>query len=139
MPLIDTMKNSKYLKKEDVGAGKLMTIERVIEQNVALEGQAEEWKWCVFFEKEEKPIVLNSTNAEAIADIAKDRNSDNWGGTQVVLYDDPNVSYAGKRIGGIRVRAPRGKAAAANSAPRQAVQAPEPEQEQPANEDDIPF
>jgi hypothetical protein len=28
----------------------------------------------------------------------------------VVLYVDPNVSYAGKITGGIRLRAPRGKA-----------------------------
>lgn len=125
------MKSSKYLKKEDVGQGKLMTISEVVQQNVALESQPEEMKWCIFFEGEEKSMVLNSTNAEAIADILKERNSDNWGGGVVVLYDDPNVSYAGKRTGGIRVRAPRNRPATAQPAQRQAA----PAQHEPADQD----
>lgn len=127
MPDISSMKSSKYLKKEDVGRGKLMTISEVVQQNVALESQPAEMKWVCYFEGEEKGMVLNSTNAEAIADILKERNSDNWGGGVVVLYDDPNVSYAGKRTGGIRVRAPRQNAATASTAPARGTPAPQPQ------------
>ncbi len=53
------------------------------------------------------PLCLNWTNLQLIARIANDENSDNWPGTKIVLYDDPNVSFGGKIVGGIRVRAPK--------------------------------
>jgi hypothetical protein len=46
-----------------------------------------------------------------------------------VLYTDPNVSYAGKIIGGIRVRAPKKTAAVA----------PKPAPVVDINDDEIPF
>jgi len=56
---------------------------------------------------------LNSTNAQIIAQIAKaDRranyeDTDSWVGLRIVLYADPNISFGGKLVGGIRARAPR--------------------------------
>ena len=63
-----------------------------------------------------KPMVLNSTNGEAIAEIAGGDTEEEWAGTQIILYHDPNVSFAGKRVGGIRVRAPQ-KAKTGGKAP----------------------
>lgn len=126
MPLISQMKVSKFLKRDDVGRGMLVTIAEVREENVAKEGAPEEMKWCAHFEESDKPMVLNWTNLQLIARIAKDENSDNWSGTKVVLYDDPNVSFGGKITGGIRVREPRPGTV-------KAAPAPEPE------DDEIPF
>lgn len=107
MPNISEMKSSKFLKREDAGRGTLATIREVTQENVALEGAPQELKWCAHFDELEKGLVLNWTNLQLIARIAKDENTDNWGGVKIVLYDDPNVSFGGKLVGGIRVREPR--------------------------------
>jgi hypothetical protein len=107
MPRTSEMLPSKYLKKEDVGEGVLVTINRIEQSNVAKEGADPEMKWTVGFSELDKPLVLNSTNIHAIELIAKSDNTDDWNGVKVVLYNDPNVSFAGKITGGIRVRAPR--------------------------------
>ena len=49
MPLIGSMKTSNYLKKEDVGTGKLVTINRVVEENIAKDNEPEELKWNIYF------------------------------------------------------------------------------------------
>lgn len=105
------MTESKFLKRTDVGGGRLVTIESCEQKNVAKDSDPKEMKWCLHFAELDKPMVLNKVNAELISMISGERNSDNWGGIRVVLYDDPSVSYGGKLVGGIRVRAPRGQAA----------------------------
>lgn len=129
MPNINTMKSSKFLKRDDVGRGTLVTMSIVREENVAKEGAPEELKWCAHFEELEKPMVLNWTNLQLIARIAKDDDSDNWPGTKIVLYDDPNVSFGTKIVGGIRVRAPKVGA----------VPTASPKLEEPDDDDTIPF
>jgi hypothetical protein len=129
MPMIQEMRESKFLKKEDVGAGSLMTIEGCEQHNVAKEGAPPENKWCLTFVESEKPLVLNSTNAQLCARICESENTDDWAGKKIVLYTDPNVSYAGKIIGGIRVRAPKKTAAVA----------PKPAPVVDINDDEIPF
>ncbi len=89
-------------------------------------------KWCMAFNEVEKPMVLNSTNGQIIAAITGSEETDNWIGKKIVLYDDPNVSFGGKLVGGIRVRAPRGKAATA-PAPKPGPVAP------PEEDPEIPF
>ena len=134
---ISGLKQSKFLTRADVGTGVLVTIKSVHQENVAKEGAPEEMKWCLSFTDCEKPMVLNNTNGQIVAQITKSEETDDWPGHKVVLYDDPNVSFGGKLVGGIRIRAPRGQAArAAAAAPKPApVAAPEPE----ASEDDVPF
>jgi hypothetical protein len=105
------MKNSKFLKKEDVGEdGTLVTIKRVEQINVALEGDPPEEKWCMSFREFDKPMVLNTTNAQLCEKFLGSDDTDDWIGQQVVVYDEPNVSFGGKLVGGIRIkRAPSGK------------------------------
>lgn len=104
---ISDMKESKYLKKEDVGQGKLLTINSLRQENVALESQPEELKYIMFFKEETKGVVMNWTNIQLCANATGSEDTDEWPGKQVVLYNDPNVSFAGKITGGIRIRAPR--------------------------------
>src|SRR3990167_8852041 len=113
MAKVHDMIESKFLKKEDVGDGVLATISNVDQQNVAMQGAGPEMKWCLHFEEVDKPLVLNSTNIQLCKSILASDDTDDWLGKKVVLYTDPNVSYGGKLIGGIRIRAPRGKAALA--------------------------
>lgn len=136
MPNINSMKESKFLKKDECNPPILVTIESVHQMNVAASGAPEEMKWCVQFAEHEKPMVLNSTNAQLIAKITGSEETENWGGKKIVLYDDPSVSYAGKVTGGIRCRAPKNKPAAAPAPAPQPVAKPAPEVEE---EDSTPF
>lgn len=152
---ISGLKQSKFLTRADVGAGVLVTVREVFQDNVAKEGAPEELKWCIAFDECEKPMVLNSTNGQIIASITKSEETDTWTGAKIVLYDDPNVSFGGKLVGGIRVRAPRGRAAApapvthkpqsrstaapGTKAPPPAAPAPEEHIPAEPEEDDIPF
>jgi hypothetical protein len=128
MPKISEMRESKFLKKEDVGRGVLGTISGCDQMNVAMEGAGQELKWCLHFRELEKPLVLNSTNIQLCAQICGSEDTDDWKGKSIVLYVDPNVSYGGKLIGGIRIRAPKPGAVTAPPPPSQPVYA-----------DDIPF
>ena len=102
---INEMKESKYLKKEDVGAGTLFTIKEIKHENVALETQPEELKYVMYFHEATKGIVMNWTNLQLAAKALGSENTDDWMGKQIVLYEDPNVSFGGKLVGGIRIRA----------------------------------
>lgn len=141
---ISQLKDSKFLKKEDAGTGILVTIKSVTQENVAKEGAEPEYKWCVHFVETEKPMVLNSTNGQLIASIVKSEETDDWAGHKIVLYNDPNVTFGGKLIGGIRVRAPRIKQPAPATKP---TPAPVPatnrvrteELAEPTGDDDVPF
>lgn len=109
MPKISEMKESKFLKQNDVGAGMLCTVQGVDQENVAKQGAEPEMKWCLLLEESDKPLVLNSTNIQLCAKIFGSDDTDDWTGKKIVLYTDPNVSYGGKIVGGIRVRAPKAK------------------------------
>jgi hypothetical protein len=111
------MRESKFLKQGDVGAGVLMTVRGVNPHNVAKEGAEPENKWCLEVEESDKPLVLNSINIQLCEKVFGSDDTDNWVGKQIVLYTDPNVSYQGKVTGGIRVRAPKVKVATAKAAP----------------------
>jgi len=112
---IADIKKSRYLAKNDIGAGLLGTIKLVKMENVAPENQEASIKPVVYFTELEKPLVCNCVNFEAIASISKQEDSDNWAGTKIVMYFDENVIFGGKRCGGIRVRAPKMRPATATA------------------------
>ena len=103
MPKIGEMIESKFLKKEDVDPPVLVTIDRVAQNNVAMQGVDPEMKWCLYFLELDKPMVLNSTNIKRLARACGD-DTDEWTGKQVMLYVDPDVEFAGNVVGGLRVR-----------------------------------
>lgn len=102
---------SKFLKKEDVDPPKLVTIKAMRQANVAMDDQPEELKWTVLFKELDKPMVLNSTNIQLLIKALGTDETDEWVGKQIVVYNDPNVSFAGKITGGVRIRAPKKKTA----------------------------
>jgi hypothetical protein len=131
---IGEMKESKFLKKEDVGQGKLLTIRGLEKQNVAMEDQAPDFKWIIFFEEVAKGMVVNWTNIQLIAKAVGSEETNDWIGKKIVAYEDANVSFGSKIVGGIRVRAPR------NIAEPQSAQPPQPPGPvRDEFDDDIPF
>jgi hypothetical protein len=141
---VSQLKQSKYLTRADVGKGTLATIKEIFQDNVAKEGAPEELKWCIQFAELEKPMVLNSTNGMLIAQITKQEDTDDWIGARVVLYDDPSVSFGGKLVGGIRVRAPRNQPTPAppthgSMGNPQSPRRPDPQPEPPPSDEDVPY
>ena len=138
---ISQLKQSRFLTRADVGRGVLATIKEVYQDNIAKDGAPEELRWCLEFDELDKPLVLNSTNAQIIASVIHSDETDSWKGHKIVLYDDPNVSFGGKLVGGIRVRAPRPQATQPAPTPPRAVQTPkQPTQAtDQAQPDDVPF
>ena len=133
MPNISVLKNSKFLKKEDCEPPVLVTISHVSEENIAQEGAPSELKWCLHFNEFDKPMVLNSTNGQLIARITGTEEMEEWTGRKIVLFHDSNVSFGGKLIGGIRVRAPKNQSA--NSSQFQKAKT----QMEPDDDSDVPF
>lgn len=109
MPRVGEMIESKFMKKEDVGTGKLLTLRSVKQENVAMKDQAPELRWCAMFDSFDKPMVLNSTNLSLFERALGSDNTDDWVGKPVVLFNDENVSFGGVVTGGIRVDVNRTK------------------------------
>lgn len=115
---ISKIKTSKFLSKDDCNPPLLLTIDGLTRENVAMESQPPEFKFCLHFREQSadgqpiKPLVLNSINAQLIAGFMGSEETDNWTGKQIVAYNDPTISFAGKITGGIRVRAPKVKGVA---------------------------
>jgi hypothetical protein len=133
MPNINQMMPSKYLKKEDFPTPALVTIRSFTHDNVAQQGQPEEKKWVMHFNEFENGMVMNSTNLQLAAQALGSEETDEWVGKQIVVFSDPNVSFGGKLIGGIRIRAVKRRPAAPVQQ-RPVPARPEP----PIQEDDIP-
>ena len=129
---INDMKESKFVTRHDVGNGKNVIIKSVVVENVAPPNADPEEKWVCYFNNARKGLVLNQTNANLIAHIIGSEETSDWTGHSIQLYDDPSVSYAGKIVGGVRVRPAQG-----NVAPIQPpVQQPVPNND---FDDDVPF
>jgi hypothetical protein len=136
---IGTMIGGKYLKKDDCDPPLLLTISGFAEENVATDDKPQEMKWVMQFEESEKGLVMNTTNLQLAAIAFGSQDTDDWLGKQIVCYHDPNISFGGKVVGGVRVRAPKRSVAGKSSAKVPAM-ATDPRPEPPVEEDsDIPF
>lgn len=130
------MIESKYLKKEDFDEdGTICTIRDFQKVNVAKEDEKPEMKWTMLFEEYDKGLVMNSTNIQLAEKAFDSDNTDDWIGKTIIVYLDPNVSYAGKITGGLRLKAHR-----VSSGPKAAPRQPTRRQvEEDFGGDDVPF
>ena len=124
MPNIGDLKESRFVTQQEVDPPVLVTIKGYDQVNVAKEGADPEYRWVLRFNELDKPFTLNSTNGQIIAAITGSEDFDDWKGKHIVLYRDRTISFGGRVVGGIRVRAPK-----------QGYQAPEPE----PDDSSIPF
>jgi hypothetical protein len=99
---------TKYLSKDDVHAPTVGIIERIVNETLGT-GDDQEIKPILYFSSGlPKPMVINTTNWTNVEAIYGDE-SDNWIGKSIEVWVDPSVVYGGKRIGGLRLRAPAGQ------------------------------
>lgn len=116
---------SEYIKGSEVERPVLFVMSHVEMKDVG-----DDHKPILFFIGQEKGLVLNKGNAQTISEAYGD-NTDGWQGKQIVLYFNPDVMYAGKKTGGIRVRKPK------VAAPSKAPEPPPPDDDMDG--DSIPF
>lgn len=107
MPNINDLKESRFLTQHDVEPPVFVTIAGYEKVDVSLDSGPEDNKWTLRFLELDKPLVLNYTNGQLIAQITGSVEFDKWKGKKIVLYRDPNISFGGKIVGGIRCRAAR--------------------------------
>ena len=98
--------NAKYLKKEDIPSPINTSILWIKEEEVTAPGKGTETRLILYFEGLKKGLVLNTANAEALAEITGTDEYEQWSDVPIQLYVDPDVKYGGKKIGGIRIRKP---------------------------------
>ena len=116
MPNVNDMFPSKYLKASDVGDTDLeLTIIAVDEETIG-QGSDAEIKSVVYFSETPKGMVLNKTNARAIASLYGDE-SDDWAGNKIRLYAT-EVDFKGEQMLALRVRLRAPQARSRASAPK---------------------
>ena len=93
---------SKYLRGADINGTPTFKVSSVTQEEV---GQDREMKFVVYFEGQQKGVVLNKTNAELLSMLYGDE-SDDWIGEEVTLFT-MQVTFQGKTTNTIRFRAPK--------------------------------
>lgn len=92
---------SGYLKKEDFPSPALLTITSL--EVIDLGGEE---KVVMSFHEVNKPMILNKSNGETLCQLFGN-DTDGIVGNTIVVYADPNIMFGGKRVGGLRLRAPK--------------------------------
>lgn len=100
---------SSYIGKDDVQSPVIARIKEVIQEMVSGDDTKENKPVMHFADSNLKPMILNTTNW-TVCEEAYGLDSDDWTGKPVEIYVDPSVMYAGKRVGGVRLRIPNGQA-----------------------------
>ena len=137
MPKLSNMFPSRYVKADDVDQPRVLTIREIVVENVAPEGANPENKPVVYFDNAQKGLVLNRTNAGALADLFGD-DTVSMCGQSVELFVDPNVMFRGDRVAGLRLRAPAAQCDAPSQPLNEMSQA-DIDREARQADDDIPF
>jgi len=96
---------SKFLSAAEIERPYEATIESVGFDEVGNEDKPERKLVATFEEERCRPIVLNVTRCEAIAEIAKTPDYAAWGGTRVKVSQG-TTRYAGKKVPCIVISAP---------------------------------
>lgn len=138
-----TLLPSDYFKKEDVQQPLLLTVRSIGSEPNPFE-QGTEHVVMHFRESHlpsgnpTKKLVMKPALYAAMEQLSGTDEIEGWVGRQVVLFFDPSVTYMGKRVGGVRIRAPRQRPQQAPPPPP--VQQPAYEEwPEPGTDDDIPF
>jgi hypothetical protein len=114
MVRVNEMILSKFLRKEDLDDELVVTIKTVRREDMP--GDAGEQRWVLFFRELPRGLVLNTTTIRVL-EKAYGQDSEDWSGKKVTLYVDPNVSFKGQIVGGLRLRPFKRPPPSATSAP----------------------
>ena len=102
MPKVTEMFGGAFLKADDLQGKRVTVTITDVRQELLRGDHGEEEKWVVSFEGKEKRLVLNKTNANAIAATLGHDDTDEWIGQQIKLYP-AMVDFQGRQVAAIRV------------------------------------
>jgi hypothetical protein len=99
---------SNYLKKEDLEGDFTGTIVKVGPEEIGND-EDKETKLVIHFR--ESPagctvhaMVCNKTNCQLIEEVLGTDDIDLWIGRQITIFNNPKITFGGKKVGGISVR-----------------------------------
>ena len=92
-----------YLQKEEIPDSGTTALIRDAKEETLEENERS--KLILYFDGFDKALVCNVTNINVLIDVLRSDETDNWIGRVIELYVDHGVMFAGKKVGGIRVRA----------------------------------
>ena len=108
MPKSSHFFKTKYLRSEDHQEPLELTVDHVSEETMP-DGAR---KPVMYFEERQRGLVLNKANFSMMEQLTKQPDSDDWGGTRVLL-DVELVSFKGEVKPGLRLHPIRKKQTAA--------------------------
>lgn len=129
---------SKYLKASDIPEGGFTVIISKVEEEEV--GRDKEVRPILYFQGEEKGIVLNKTNATNISKLYG-YETDDWAGKKVQI-GTAWVDFNGQSTEGIRIYPPKRAAAASSHGASRSAKPEYDDRNPPPHEhvdDDIPF
>ena len=91
---------SEFLKSEDLEGREV----RCIMSHVEMSDVGDDYKPVLYFQGKSKGLVLNVTNSNTLSAIYGDETED-WRDKEIVLFVE-RVDFKGKKVPGLRVRAP---------------------------------
>ena len=107
----------KYLKREEVTEeGEAHKVVSCVQQVLSMGDGESETKWVLTL-SDLKPLILNATNIRRCVAAFVTSETDEWIGKSIVVYDDPEIEFGGKIVGGVRLRAVPKKTPKAKAAP----------------------
>jgi len=102
---LNDFRNSTYLTQTDINSLSPQQRQVIVDHVEAKKvGDEKYLKLVTYFASLGKGLVTNITNGEVLAEISGSTDTDDWHGTHVEIYVDPNIGFGGKRTGGIRLR-----------------------------------
>jgi len=101
---VDLMFPSRYLKAADLQEKPMpLTIEQVLRDQVRMTNGALTEKYILRFKETDKELILNKTNAKAIAKLLREPKAVNWAGSVIVLKPTTCEAF-GEIVDCIRVK-----------------------------------
>jgi hypothetical protein len=99
---IDDAFGSGRLNAEDLPARGVSVVIAEVKMESVGQGKEQKEKPCVYFEKTDKSLVLNKTNANRIAEVLGSRSTEAWIGKTIKLKKE-RVDFQGSLVDAIRV------------------------------------
>ena len=95
---------NKYLRADSISGDMEVTIRDVtLESFDKTEGRVT--KMVLHFAEMDAGLVMNRTLVRSLEAIFGSDETIDWTGGKVIIYRDPDITFDGKAVGGIRIRA----------------------------------
>lgn len=101
---INDLMPKRFFNADDILSPRVLTIIRVERVNTAAKDKEAEIKAAVYFENEERGVVLNGERRDTLVDLYG-RDTDNWLGQSVEIFRG-ETKFGGKKVGCVSFRAP---------------------------------